>query len=104
MNKLDIAIQIAKETGVEQAVVKQVVQLTLDGIIEVLVSEGRLELRNFGVFEVGQRKARRGRNPRTGAEVQVPPKKSVRFSAGKAMSAKTGGAREGPAIRVEPSA
>ncbi|HEY3322048.1 MAG TPA: HU family DNA-binding protein [Planctomycetota bacterium] len=98
MTKYDIAIQIAKETGVEQTLVKQVVQLTLDGIIDVLVSEGRLELRNFGVFEVRQREPRKGRNPRTGAEVQVPPRRVVRFFAGKEMSAKTGGPGEGPVI------
>ncbi|HEY3321307.1 MAG TPA: HU family DNA-binding protein [Planctomycetota bacterium] len=103
MTKAEMTIKIANETGVEQNVVKQIVQLTLDDIIGVLVSEGRLELRNFGIFEVVQHKARKGRNPRTGADVQVPPRKVVRFTAGKVMSAKAAGISEGPVIRVEPS-
>jgi nucleoid DNA-binding protein len=80
-----MVIEIAKKTSVEQQKVKQIVQLTLDSIVEILATEQRIELRNFGVFEVRTRKARKARNPRTGAEVMVPCKQVVTFKAGKIM-------------------
>jgi nucleoid DNA-binding protein len=86
--KLDLATKIAAQTGIEQQAVKQVVQMTLDGIIDVLANSGRLELRNFGVFEVKQWKGRMGRNPRTGAVVPVPARRTVKFMAGKVMEAR----------------
>jgi len=49
----------ARKVGVDQLVAIRIVQMTLDTIIEVLATEGRLELRDFGVFEVRTRKARR---------------------------------------------
>ncbi len=85
MTKNDMVIEIAKKTNVEQQKVKQIVQLTLDSIVEILATEKRIELRNFGVFEVRTRKARKARNPRTGAEVMVPSKQVVTFKAGKIM-------------------
>ena len=83
-----MVIEIAKKTNVEQQKVKQIVQLTLDSIVEILATEKRIELRNFGVFEVRTRKARKARNPRTGAEVMVPSKQVVTFKAGKIMEEK----------------
>ncbi|MGD0089638.1 MAG: HU family DNA-binding protein [Planctomycetota bacterium] len=85
MTKNDMVIDIAKKTEVEQQKVKQIVQLTLDGIIDVLATDKRIELRNFGVFEVRTRKARKARNPRTGEQVMVPSKQVVTFKAGKVM-------------------
>ena len=85
MTKNDMVIEIAKKTNVEQQKVKQIVQLTLDSIVDILATEQRIELRNFGVFEVRTRKARKARNPRTGAEVMVPSKQVVTFKAGKVM-------------------
>ena len=88
MTKNDMVIEIAKKTNVEQQKVKQIVQLTLDSIVEILATEKRIELRSFGVFEVRTRKARKARNPRTGAEVMVPSKQVVTFKAGKIMEEK----------------
>ena len=53
--------------------------------MKTLLETGRIELRNFGVFEVKQRKARKARNPRTGDKVNVPPKNVVTFKPGKEM-------------------
>lgn len=92
MTKNDMVIEIAKKTNVEQQKVKQIVQLTLDSIVEILSSEKRIELRNFGVFEVRTRKARKARNPRTGAEVMVPSKQVVTFKSGKIMEERIEGA------------
>jgi nucleoid DNA-binding protein len=85
MTKNDIVLQIASETGLRQTDVKQVVQRTFDSIIDILARDGRLELRNFGVFEVRERKARKARNPRTGEQVMVPASQVVSFKAGKRM-------------------
>ena len=85
VTKNDMVIEIARITGIEQQKVKQIVQLTLDSIVSTLAQEGRIELRNFGVFEVRVRKARKARNPRTGTEVLVASKKVVSFKAGKIM-------------------
>ena len=90
VTKNDIVIEIAKKTNVEQQKVKLIVQLTLDSIIEILSSDKRIELRNFGVFEVRTRKARKARNPRTGAEVMVPVKQVVTFKSGKIMEERIG--------------
>jgi nucleoid DNA-binding protein len=85
MTKLDMSLKIAQRVGAGPVVAKQIVQMTLDAIIEVLATEGRLELRDFGIFEVYTAKARKGRNPRTGVEVMVPERRCVRFKAGKLM-------------------
>ena len=85
MTKKEMAKAIAEETGIVQVQVTAVVQRIFDGIIETLVTAGRIELRNFGVFEVKKRKPRRARNPRTGATVKVPAKLVVTFKPGKEM-------------------
>ncbi len=64
---------------------KEIVQRTLDAIVDTLAREGRIELRNFGVFEVKQRKARKARNPRTGDRVEVESKNVVTFKPGKEL-------------------
>jgi nucleoid DNA-binding protein len=74
MTKKEIARKIAEHSGISQLVVLEAVQMVFDGIIETLVEEGRIELRNFGVFEVKRRRARQARNPRTGEKlVSVRP-------------------------------
>lgn len=85
MTKNEIVVKIADELNMLQLQVKEVVQKTFDEIIDVLANEGRLELRNFGVFEVRKRKARKARNPRTGEGVFIDDHKVVVFHAGKIM-------------------
>src|SRR5947209_6402945 len=67
---------------------KEIVQQTFDAIVETLLSEKRIELRNFGVFEVKRRKSPKARNPRTGERVDVEPKYVVTFKPGKEMEEK----------------
>ena len=88
MTKKDIVRTISDEIGLTQQQTKKIVQRTFDSIIETLVRDGRIELRNFGVFEVKPRAARRARNPRTGDEVIVPEKHVVTFKPGKYMEAR----------------
>ena len=85
MTKKEIVKQISDDTGLTQLKTKEVVQKTFDAIVETLLADGRIELRNFGVFEVKRRKARKARNPRTGERVDVGPKSVVTFKPGKEM-------------------
>lgn len=82
MTKKDIVLKVADETALKQIDVKKVVQKALDCIVEALVRGEKIELRNFGVFKIKQRKSRTGRNPRTGQVVPVPPRKVVVFKSG----------------------
>ena len=75
MTKKDMATTIADATGIPQVQVAARVQRVFDGITQTLLSEGRIELRNFGVFEVKERRPRRARNPRTGEAVDVPARR-----------------------------
>jgi len=85
MTKKDIILKVADETGLKQIDVKLVVQKTFDCIIEALVRGEKIELRNFGVFKIKQRKSRTGRNPRTNQIIPVPPRKVVVFKSGLEM-------------------
>jgi nucleoid DNA-binding protein len=88
MTKKDIVLKVSDETNLKQIDVKRVVQKTFDCIVEALVRGENIELRNFGVFKIKQRKSRTGRNPRTGEVVPVPPRKVVVFKAGLEMKKK----------------
>ena len=85
MTKKEIVKTISEEIGLTQLKTKEIVQKTFDAIVETLVEDHRIELRNFGVFEVKRRAARKARNPRTGEKVFVPEKFVVTFKPGKEM-------------------
>lgn len=102
MTKKEIVRTISDKTGLTQLQIKEIVQLTFEGIVETLLEDGRVELRNFGVFQVKTRKARQARNPRTGRQVSVPAKSVVVFKPGKGMEARVKLADEqGLAERLE---
>ena len=77
-----------------------IVQKTLDAIINVLATEGRIELRNFGVFTVKKRKPRQARNPRTGDKVMVGEKTTVTFKPGRSVEQRLA-MEHGGAVPVE---
>src|SRR5256884_9920342 len=86
LTKRDLVIRISEETGLIQQQVLTVVQKTLDYIAEALAKGDKVELRNFGVFEVKVRKARVGRNPNApAADVPIPPRAAAKFKPGKEM-------------------
>ena len=86
MTKRDLVVKIAKETGIIQSDVADIVQRTLDSIAGELISGNDIELRNFGVFEIKVRKNRKGRNPRdTKNEVIIPERTVIKFRAGKEL-------------------
>ncbi len=87
MTKRDLVVRISKETDLVQQAVLAIVQKVFDYITEALANGNKVELRNFGVFEIKIRKARVGRNPKApDADVQIPPRAVVKFKAGKKMA------------------
>ncbi|MBU1061739.1 MAG: integration host factor subunit beta [Candidatus Omnitrophica bacterium] len=88
MTKKDIVAKIAGESGIKQIDVKKIVQMTFDTITDALAKGEKIELRNFGVFKTKSRKGRMGRNPRTGQQVPVDPKRVALFKPGLVMKAK----------------
>lgn len=88
MTKKDIALKVADATGIKQIVVKKVLEGIFDCIVESLLRDEKIELRNFGVFKVKTRRSRIGRNPRTGQVVPVPTRKVVVFKPGLEMKQK----------------
>ena len=88
MTKKEIVKTISENIGLTQLQTKEIVQKTFDAIVEAIVTERRIELRNFGVFEVRKRAPRRARNPKTGDQVAVPAKYVVTFKPGKEMEAR----------------
>ena len=88
MTKKDIVRTIAEQIDLPQLRTKELVQRTFDALVDALVREGRIELRNFGVFEIKRREARMARNPRTGEKVPVQAKNVLTFKPGKEMEAK----------------
>ncbi len=85
MTKKDIVRKIAEQTGLTQMKVREVVQKTFDAIVDTLVEDGNIELRNFGIFKVRVRKSRKAINPRTGDRVWVDERSGVSFKPGKEM-------------------
>ena len=86
-------MRIADDTGIIQHDVSTVLQRSLDYIIETLANGENVEFRNFGVFEVQERKARVGRNPnKPEVTVQISSRRVVKFKAGKIMKERIAGA------------
>jgi nucleoid DNA-binding protein len=85
MAKKEMIRSISLKTGLPKPQIKQIVETTFDAIIQTLITEGRVELRNFGIFQVRARAARNARNPKTGEKVEVPERVAVIFKAGKEM-------------------
>lgn len=85
ITKKELVNRISEQTGQTKVIVKDILQRFLDEIIEELSTGNRLEFREFGVFEVRDRAARRAQNPRTLEKVAVPAKRVVKFKVGRLM-------------------
>ena len=85
MTKKEIVKDLSRRYGIDQAVTREIVQGVLDSIVDSLARTGRIELRNFGVFEIRRRAARVARNPRTNEPIKLPPRDVVVFQPGKKL-------------------
>ena len=85
MNKLELIVALKKETGIKKKEVMAVVNLFFDEISNALASGDRVEIRGLCSFYVKHYKAYTGRNPKTGEEVKIKPKKLPFFKCGKEL-------------------
>jgi len=88
ITKKELIDRIAEKTANKRVVVKRIVQLFLDEIVDELSRGNRLEFRDFGVFESKIRQARTAQNPKTLERVEVPEKRTVKFKVGRVMKIK----------------
>jgi len=85
VNKNDLVASVAESSGLSKADAGKAVDSVLDNITSSLQSGNEIRLVGFGTFSVAQRKATTGRNPQTGATIQIPASKQPKFKAGKAL-------------------
>ena len=87
MTKKEMIRRIAVELDINQVLAGKIVQSTLDTILDALVANRKVELRNFGIFKVKKRAPRKARNPKTNEEILVPAKSVICFRPGKNVAA-----------------
>jgi DNA-binding protein HU-beta len=85
MTKADLVVKIAETAGITKANAERALNAFLDAVEDTLVKDGKLMLTGFGSFAVETRKARKGRNPKTGKAISIPEAKVVKFRAGKLL-------------------
>ncbi|MFD1427772.1 DNA-binding protein HU-beta [Kroppenstedtia sanguinis] len=85
MNKTELISQVAEKTNITKKDATQAVDAVLDTITEALKTGEKVQLIGFGNFEVRERAARKGRNPQTGKEIDIPASKVPAFKPGKAL-------------------
>jgi len=90
VTKKELVSRIADRTGQTKVVTKDIIQMFLDEMITELSRGNRLEFREFGVFELKERAARKAQNPRTLEKVDVPAKRVVKFKVGRLMKERVG--------------
>jgi len=90
VTKKELVSRIADRTGQTKVITKDIIQMFLEEIITELGKGNRLEFREFGVFEIKERAARKAQNPRTLEKVEVPKKKVVKFKVGRMMKERVG--------------
>ncbi len=83
MIKADIVKQVAKRLGLKERDALQIVDTIVESVKDVILQHKRLEIRDFGVFQIKQRKGRIGRNPKNKVEYPIPPHQVVTFKSGK---------------------
>jgi len=85
VKKADLIAAVAEKTDMTKKDTEKVVNALLSSVTEALVNSERVQLVGFGTFEVRERAARRGRNPQTKEEIDIPASKAPVFKAGKAL-------------------
>ncbi|MEG1547919.1 MAG: HU family DNA-binding protein [Clostridia bacterium] len=85
MNKTELIAAVAEKSGITKKDAELAVNSTFEAVTDALKKGDKIQIVGFGVFEVRSRPARKGHNPLTGAEIQIPASKSPAFKAGKAL-------------------
>ena len=85
MNKIELADAVAKRTSISKSDCEKMVNSVFEVIKDALSAGGKVQIAGFGIFEVAERRARRGRNPKTGEEIDVPATVMPKFTARKGL-------------------
>jgi DNA-binding protein HU-beta len=85
MNKAELVNVVATDAKISKAAAALAIDSLLNGITKALKNNERVTLVGFGTFSISKRKARRGRNPKTGEEINIPASKAPKFTAGKSL-------------------
>ena len=85
MNKTELVAGVAEKAGLTKKDAEKAVNALFDSVQQELVEGGKVQMIGFGTFEVKERAARKGRNPRTGEDIEIPASKNPVFKAGKAL-------------------
>ncbi|MCX7738479.1 MAG: HU family DNA-binding protein [Hydrogenothermaceae bacterium] len=88
MTKSELVAKTAEKAGITKASAERAVNAAIEAVIEALTKGERVAIPGLGVFNVRIRKARKGRNPRTGKEITIPARKVVAFTAAKSLKEK----------------
>jgi DNA-binding protein HU-beta len=88
MNKADLIEKISGDAGVTKTQANAALDSFVEAVTKSLKGGGKVTLVGFGTFSVSKRKARKGRNPQTGAEITIKARKVARFKAGKELASK----------------
>ena len=88
MTKADLVSSIAADARITKAQAEKTVEGFIHGVSEALSKGEKVTLVGFGTFSIGNRSAREGRNPRTGAKIEIPATRTVKFKPGKGLSDK----------------
>ncbi len=85
MNKTELVAKMAEKSGLTKKDAEKAVNAFFSSVEEALVADDKVQIIGFGTFEVKERSARKGRNPQTGKEIDIPASKNPVFKAGKAL-------------------
>ena len=85
MNKTELISAMSEKSELTKVDAEKALKAFIDTVTDELKNGGKVQLVGFGTFEVGERAARKGRNPKTSEEIMIPASKSPRFKAGKAL-------------------
>ena len=85
MTKADLVNSIAEKAGLNKADAEKALKAFTDAVTDALKAGEKVSLVGFGTFSVGDRAARTGQNPQTGAKIEIPAAKVPKFKAGKAL-------------------
>ncbi|HOE16354.1 MAG TPA: HU family DNA-binding protein [Syntrophorhabdaceae bacterium] len=85
MTKVELIGKMAADSKISKAAAGKALESFLEGVKKALKKDEKVTLVGFGTFSVSKRKARKGRNPRTGSEIKIPARKVPKFIAGKAL-------------------
>ncbi|MCB2181100.1 MAG: HU family DNA-binding protein [Desulfobulbaceae bacterium] len=86
MNKSELVERMASAAGISKAAAEKALTGFIDGVTDALADGGKVTLVGFGTFSVSERAARQGRNPQTGATIEIPARTVARFKAGSKLA------------------